>query len=380
MSCFNPRTRVGCDGIRIVMTNTGGMFQSTHPRGVRRNNGVQHRPVHRVSIHAPAWGATSLRGEGVDMEFVSIHAPAWGATPHNTSSLLIFWSFNPRTRVGCDAPDPLPVCDGQAGFNPRTRVGCDENPCAGSRAQKVSIHAPAWGATRRGLEVHCGFSGFNPRTRVGCDRWRTLPANWSCTGFNPRTRVGCDELLFGHVLDGLEFQSTHPRGVRHTRIATMNTGGMFQSTHPRGVRLHSDPSPLGQMGFNPRTRVGCDKRLLVHQAQREDVSIHAPAWGATCLRPARPSGTFRFNPRTRVGCDLHICNSETYPNRFQSTHPRGVRRLPCCCPGQGHPGFNPRTRVGCDVADAPSARTSVSVSIHAPAWGATEFWWRILYP
>ena len=126
MSCFNPRTRVGCDDGTAWEIGFAYAFQSTHPRGVRRNNGVQHRPVHRVSIHAPAWGAT----------------------PHNTSSLLIFWSFNPRTRVGCDAPDPLPVCDGQAGFNPRTRVGCD------------SIARPIpWPISL----------SFNPRTRVGCD-------------------------------------------------------------------------------------------------------------------------------------------------------------------------------------------------------------------
>ena len=35
----------------------------------------------------------------------------------------------------------------------------------------VSIHAPAWGATKAGLaSVLCCSLCFNPRTRVGCDQ------------------------------------------------------------------------------------------------------------------------------------------------------------------------------------------------------------------
>ena len=33
--------------------------------------------------------------------------------------------------------------------------------------------------------------------------------------------------------------------------------------------------------FNPRTRVGCDDLGRVELEALEDVSIHAPAWGAT---------------------------------------------------------------------------------------------------
>ena len=32
---FNPRTRVGCDSSAIIMATSWGVFQSTHPRGVR---------------------------------------------------------------------------------------------------------------------------------------------------------------------------------------------------------------------------------------------------------------------------------------------------------------------------------------------------------
>ena len=101
------------------------------------------------------------------------------------------------------------------------------------------------------------------------------------TGFNPRTRVGCDQVS-AHFPDRvLEFQSTHPRGVRHSPRFKVFRQSLFQSTHPRGVRppmlglafaQHEFQSthPRGVRpgfqhnvavqfpGFNPRTRVGCD--------------------------------------------------------------------------------------------------------------------------
>ncbi len=79
----------------------------------------------------------------------------------------------------------------------------------------VSIHAPAWGATRRAPRG-IGMSSFNPRARVGRDLSgadRTAKAAvsihapaWGATGsrpvsapagrsFNPRARVGRDDAL-----------------------------------------------------------------------------------------------------------------------------------------------------------------------------------------
>ena len=56
---------------------------------------------------------------------------------------------------------------------------------------------------------------------------------------------------------------------------------MFQSTHPHGVRQISTMSVKRKNSFNPRTRMGCDK-ILDYVATPINVSIHAPAWGATC--------------------------------------------------------------------------------------------------
>jgi hypothetical protein len=56
------------------------MFQSTPPRGGRPAFGGFEPLLHRVSIHAPAWGATIEPVSIEELVYVSIHAPAWGAT------------------------------------------------------------------------------------------------------------------------------------------------------------------------------------------------------------------------------------------------------------------------------------------------------------
>ncbi len=83
------------------------------------------------------------------------------------------------------------------------------------------------------------------------------------------------------------------------------------------------------------------------EARKKEVSIHAPAWGAT----ATPAWAAQLP-------------------EFQSTPPRGGRptmfsgTVSLIC-------FNPRPRVGGDVGFMERLNTN-NVSIHAPAWGATD--------
>ena len=66
--------------IEIDFTRREIKFQSTPPRGGRRLLGAKAALAFRVSIHAPAWGATGDTLVYTDSGWVSIHAPAWGAT------------------------------------------------------------------------------------------------------------------------------------------------------------------------------------------------------------------------------------------------------------------------------------------------------------
>ena len=44
-----------------------------------------------ISIHAPAWGATTAAYDKNDKSIISIHAPAWGAT---TRGILLWFRTN----------------------------------------------------------------------------------------------------------------------------------------------------------------------------------------------------------------------------------------------------------------------------------------------
>ena len=237
----------------------------------------------------------------------------------------------------------------------------------------VSIHAPAWGATRSRTGFAISINSFNPRTRVGCDGRRTMVPLELALSFNPRTRVGCDLLTWKFIFNANEFQSTHPRGVRRWQNGLNGRRKKFQSTHPRGVRLpvvyqsrgHVDvsihapawgatsgPQPvlriaqkfqsthprgvrrptdggfiLRRTGFNPRTRVGCDGILPRYFHPGGGFNPRTRV-GCDTISRSSQSRSFRFNPRTRVGCDPHCGSTDLQGCWFQSTHPRGVRRGP----------------------------------------------------
>ncbi len=72
---FNPRARVGRDA---------------HERDMEIEQ--------KVSIHAPAWGATHTIHNESNIWSVSIHAPAWGATLNQLhySITQMFQSTRPR--------------------------------------------------------------------------------------------------------------------------------------------------------------------------------------------------------------------------------------------------------------------------------------------
>ena len=121
------------------------------------------------------------------------------------------------------------------------------------------------------------------------------------------------------------------------------------------------------------------------------VSIHAPTWGATNRqRTKSPNEKFQsthphgvrlaltvivlsffpgFNPRTHMGCDgATLRGPQSW--EFQSTHPHGVRRSRVRL-NVIRISFNPRTHMGCDLSVARSI-DRIEVSIHAPTWGATS--------
>ena len=166
-------------------------FQFTRPRGARRETLHVEVRGDNVSIHAPAWGATSggvscathrqfqftrPRGARLDQLFVrrvivafqftrprgarpraraerapprgvSIHAPAWGATSLPVALGDFPPCFNSRARVGRDSPSRLESIGKRAFQFTRPRGARPTPTPPHAMSEPVSIHAPAWGAT-----------------------------------------------------------------------------------------------------------------------------------------------------------------------------------------------------------------------------------------
>ena len=208
---------------------------------------------------------------------VSIHAPARGATATRLAGVPAKDRFNPRARAGRDLSSPSAPASSQ-GFNPRARAGRDVAQPAALPPLQVSIHAPARGATCRsraspsygGVSIHAPARGAT----------LTVPDLTAPDMFQSTRPRGARLHAPRHDRFRTKFQSTRPRGARPMRRLPSAIDDMFQSTRPRGAR--------------PRASCG--------QPGPWNVSIHAPARGAT-----------------QTSWLIHA------ERGFQSTRPRGAR-------------------------------------------------------
>ena len=232
-------------------------FQFTHPRGVRRRRRSKTLATARVSIHAPARGATFAPSPRLYFLDVSIHAPARGATAVRHRGQSGVRRFNSRTREGCDPGRCRPVSGG-GGFNSRTREGCDLS-------------------TPDGIPTMDWFQFTHPRgVRQVADRVREQWLEFQFT--HPRGV----RLIHGSANNAnAPFQFTHPRGVRPASDLKYLMALKFQFTHPRGVRRHQIAGTARHYVFQFTHPRGVRRRYICIITLGLSVSIHAPARGAT---------------------------------------------------------------------------------------------------
>ena len=121
---FNPRSREGSDFESFDKVMAHNKFQSALPRG--------ERPHLLMTVPARF--------------FISIRAPARGATITSHGSSRSGKYFNPRSREGSDTLSSLRVMTFSY-FNPRSREGSDRMQQEIERFLRISIRAPARGAT-----------------------------------------------------------------------------------------------------------------------------------------------------------------------------------------------------------------------------------------
>ncbi len=125
---------------------------------------------------------------------------------------------------------------------------------------------------------------------------------------------------------------------------------LFQSTLPRGERLLPCCKTLCLSHFNPRSHEGSDARC-----------------GYRSFRDGR-----YFNPRSHEGSDGNRSRAWSKIQRFQSTLPRGERRITIHIFGDQLQDFNPRSHEGSDITNTSFILILMAISIHAPTRGATK--------
>ena len=137
--------------VGLLILAAVGMFQSTHPCGVRLVDELMRTQNRSVSIHAPLRGATHpLRGAG-HKAGVSIHAPLRGATLMLPVMIIISAGFNPRTPAGCDVKAAEAAKEAEKVSIHAPLRGATVYPSSTDSISSVSIHAPLRGATWRTL-------------------------------------------------------------------------------------------------------------------------------------------------------------------------------------------------------------------------------------
>ena len=234
------------------------IFQSTLPQGERQWTPQSVLIDHAISIHAPARGATTSRFTGCLIWTAFQSTLPQGerqCSKGSATTFVVFQSTLPQgeRRLELTAQDIY---------------------------KPISIHAPARGATSsRPLYTICPAISIHAPAR----------------GATP-----C--LLLNTPVH--QFQSTLPQGERPNSMTATGWTIAFQSTLPQGERPGYTKNNSRPDYFNPRSRKGSDGGACRYYVMSTNISIHAPARGAT------------------------IAVKQLFPSQggFQSTLPQGERQ------------------------------------------------------
>ena len=109
----------------------------------------------------------------------------------------------------------FPICPMMCSFNSRARKGRDFELNADQDLERVSIHAPARGATKT-KSLNRRRRSFNSRARKGRDQ-KTHGIFAIGDGFNSRARKGRDKDFRRGLKTEIKFQFTRPQGARRER-------------------------------------------------------------------------------------------------------------------------------------------------------------------
>ena len=149
------------------------------------------------------------------------------------------------------------------------------------------------------------FTHFNPRARMGRDRRRPTGTGGN-TYFNPRARMGRDQVLTGFTRFINGFQSTRPHGARQAKYKPHVVTDDISIHAPAWGATRVNPINLSTFSISIHAPAWGATRVEFAAEAKISISIHAPAWGATCCGMAKMTA-----------------------KQFQSTRPHGARQQIC---------------------------------------------------
>jgi len=229
-------------------------FQSTLPRGERLQDiFVLFRPF-PISIHAPKGGATTAKGRDQVTYLFQSTLPRGERLPLESyyQDKIKFQSTLPR------GERPILIIN----MPPR----------------HISIHAPKGGATPKPQGIRrvsifqstlprgerrtvtgsaLGLRYFNPRSQGGSDVFLACARNQHAD-FNPRSQGGSDGRPDYTLAEGSGFQSTLPRGERHSLILRQSSHYNFNPRSQGGSDVKIIRIFAVRINFNPRSQGGSD--------------------------------------------------------------------------------------------------------------------------
>ena len=142
-------------------------------------------------------------------------------------------------------------------------------------------------------------------------------------------------------------QSAPPQRTTGTQLGTSFCSRRFNPRSAWGDRGGGRTARRRQ-SFNPRPRVGGDLLGRTPLTAFSQVSIRAPAWGATREEMRQKEQNGCFNPRPRVGGDTVWKPNDSPPHGVSIRAPAWGATMRAWPAMSFWMGFNPRPRVGGD--------------------------------
>ena len=241
----------------FAAANQAMAFQSTLPHGERLET-YSKCARWLISIHAPARGAKPTGTEGTHKSPFQSTLPHGERHPHDMLALLPLLNFNPRSRTGSDAIHLFHNITSKISIHAPAR-GATASGWSAAQFLGISIHAPARGATYPDVMLNCLYPFQS-----------TLP-------HGERRAAFTDYGVFGDP-----FQSTLPHGERPKSFGFRRSiKTEFQSTLPHGERLEWIADIDGSYGISIHAPARGATKYPAFCLLCTKISIHAPARGAT---------------------------------------------------------------------------------------------------